>query len=120
MVRTMLRLKVTNSVTRYARNSETVCALRRCIPEETRRIVALHVALAMARRMHYGSDMKTHTTVMVESNSSRPNVAEHKSRTAAIRYARAVLKGCIVGEGYVQVYEGDRNEGGDPIEMLRA
>ena len=72
--------------------------------------------------------MKTHTVRIIESNSAIARCYTESSKTAAIRLARELVKGCVRGEGRVFVYEGDvAHEPGialcnapDPIKVLRA
>lgn len=71
--------------------------------------------------------VKTHTVRIIESNSAVSRAYTERSKSGALRLARALVKGCIKGEGRVFVYEGDQTHadgasfsGSDPIKTFRA
>lgn len=66
--------------------------------------------------------MKTHTIRLADSASAPARVYTEPSKTAAIRFARAAVKGLPKGQGIVCVYEGAPAEAGmsNPIKVFRA
>lgn len=50
---------------------------------------------------------QAHTVRIIESNGSFPRCYTEPSKAAALRLARDLVKGCVKGEGFVQVYPSD-------------